>query len=255
MAQKFFSNPVKNLATFPLQPEREETFYEILYDTNQFQLLPQRWLWKRNGVWILKVDDDSEPGTSVFLSKTSTDATDDLRKHLRDSWETLVEPLVIQRYLRFNTLSISGIFLFYFLYSLSLLFGIPTTYLRECNMSLLFNNDINKVMSQRCLITRSFLALSSNKNFLVCFVYLFLFLLLAAGFLVRHPCQHLFQDRSLVREPRPRIGVVGHYTRHVLFFFQPNTHCHRFQQPLLGRRKIFFLVLCPLFPSSCSQSL
>ena len=47
--------PVKNL---PLQLERkEETFYEILYDTNQFQVLPKRWLWKRNGVWILKVDD------------------------------------------------------------------------------------------------------------------------------------------------------------------------------------------------------
>ena len=36
----------------------------------------------------------TEPGTSVFLSKTGTDATDDLRKHLGDSWETLVEPLV-----------------------------------------------------------------------------------------------------------------------------------------------------------------
>lgn len=73
---------------------KQETFYEILYDTNQFQLLPKRWLWKRNGVWNLNVDDDSEPGTSFFFSKTGTDTTDDRRKHLGDSWETLVEPLV-----------------------------------------------------------------------------------------------------------------------------------------------------------------
>ena len=65
-----------------------------MYDTNQFRLLPKRWLWKRSGVWILEVDDDSEPGTRVFFSKTGNDATDDLRQHLGESWETLVEPIV-----------------------------------------------------------------------------------------------------------------------------------------------------------------
>ena len=78
-----------------------EMFYEDLYETEDVQLLPKHWLWKRKEEWILKTDDHSEPGTSVFLPKRGAEACQEICKILGPEWEEKVDVLVTLKTWRF----------------------------------------------------------------------------------------------------------------------------------------------------------
>ena len=97
--------PFKSFDALGVKPgdagTKEELFYEDLYDTPKFDLLPTHWLWKRDDEWILKIDKDSEPGTSVFEEKRGKDAIQAIRIRLGDDWQEKVETLVTLKTTRF----------------------------------------------------------------------------------------------------------------------------------------------------------
>jgi len=72
----------------------EQSFYETLYDTEDFKLLPKYWLWKRDGKWRLKIDQDSVPGTSRFEEKEDYEAVKEVEIFIGLDWESKVSALV-----------------------------------------------------------------------------------------------------------------------------------------------------------------